>query len=234
MDFHPDDLAAFNRITGHSRVTDEVKETYALWKLAHDRNKGQGPLGMMMIPMLMSLGIHPPAEPARVGGKVDWTTVSVGHRVGVTTETGMKFGSFMGMRDYCLVAVKVDGDPMIRTYPPVKVALFAGTHAYDPTTPVPVPEERRDPRPPVAEVEEDHDLPTYRPEMDVPKEKDPPKLENKEWYALGAGTPLLVQTDDDLQPAKLVKVGPGDGELTVWVDGADAPSTILEAAVVGA
>jgi hypothetical protein len=29
-------------------------------------------------------------------------------------------------------------------------------------------------------------------------------------------------------------VGPGDGELTVWVDGADAPSTILEAAVVGA
>lgn len=224
MDFHPDDLAAFNRITGHSRIPDAVKEAYADWKLAYDRNKGQGPLGMFMVPLLMSLGIKPVPTTASPGGKVDWTTVPVGTRVVAMTETGPKFGEFMGMRDYSLLSIKVDGDPMRRMYPPVIVSIMGEANV-----PLPAP-----PATPEAVDEHEDDLPAYKSEMDAPELKEPPKMASKEWFGLPTGTPLLIQTEDDLQAAKLVKVGPGDGELTVWVDGADDPLTVLETAVVGA
>lgn len=227
---HPEDLDAFGRIAGHRTLTPEFEAEYGLWLKMYHRNKGQGGLGHMMIPLMRSMDIGPKAEAERTEGRIDWSKVQPMTRVLVQTDTGPRYGCYVGLRDYGVLAIRYDGDPMIRQAPPINVTLLADEPApLPPESPVDEPQRfvEGDPSAVVSEEE----IADYDPAEDTVSEADlpePPKFEDKEWYTRSPGSRVVVQNGDDTAEGQLVTIGPGDGQITVWLDEEDEQRTFAE------
>lgn len=238
---HPEDLDIFGRITGHRTLTPEFEEEYGLWLKMHHRNKGQGGIGSLMIPLMRSLDIGPKAEPKFTEERINWAAVQPMTRILAHTDTGPKMGRYVGLREYGILAVLYDGDPMVRNIEPTKVKLVTDE---EPGTAVPVVEEKEQedeapriieeaPPTPLTEIDELPEFNTAH-DPDPTGEVEPPKLDSAEWYRRAIGSPVLVQLKDDTAEGALVKIGPGDNELTVWLDGADEPEVFSETDVLAA
>lgn len=233
---HPDDLDVFGRITGHRTLTPEFEEEYAIWLKMHHRNKRQGGLGDLMIPLLRSLGIMPKSEEI-ARQKIDWAKVDLGRRVIVNTDTGPREGSYAGLRDFGILAIRYDNDPMLRHANPHQVVFVEDGIQALPVAP-PVKERIVEPQTAPTIADEPEEIEAYRPDRDDPDPmagtKDAPKLENKEWYKRATGSTVYVQAGVDTAEGQLVSVGPEDGKLTVWLEGADEQQVFDEADVYAA
>lgn len=230
---HPDDLDAFGRITGDRTLTPEFEAEYGIWLKMHHRNNGQRGLGSLMIPLMRHMGIGPKADPLRTEDRINWAAIQPMTRVLAQTDTGPKMGHYVGLREYGILAVLYDGDPVVRQIEPFKLSLVAPDAEVDVVTPPPAEPERHFPEAgppsPLTEVDE---IPDFIPEVHDPPKPDgtaePPKLENKEFYKTPTGSTVYVQNGPDTAEGKLVQIGPGDGEVTVWLEDGDEPQVFSE------
>jgi hypothetical protein len=216
---HPNDLDAFTRITKHGALTPEFEQTYMLWHAAQQRNNISGPLGPLMVPLLASLGMLPAPEIPKIEKVRDWTDIKLGSRVMVNDDPAPAPGTYLGLGSFGILHIRLDGNPMIREFPPHQVTLLPEEFAveYIPEHPG-VPDAQYAPDEHDGEFHNDEEFPTYHNGMDEPA-KEPPKVDKK-WLDMESGSPVKVKNGHKKQkPAEFVRIGPEDGQITVYLDG---------------
>lgn len=234
---HPDDLKALKVLTRHCGLPEGFEREYAQWLRMYHTAKGQGALGALMVPLLRSLGVTLP-DVQRTEDRVDWRKIKAGTRVQIRTDARELTGTFSNVSAYEQLGVFVDGDPYKRVFARSLVTLLP---TPEPEFVYEEPELARQPEP-LEEVPYSNETPELPDHQAVQAEAEqnadspetapaPPKMRSDHWMNVNRGARVLVEHDNDIADAAFVSLGPGDGEVTLWVDGAEDATVVKEEAV---
>lgn len=161
-----------------------------------------GPLGDdALIDMLRSLGYEITKPEAAVEVRIDWHLVPEGTEIEAKDEKGWRIGAFGGVVDDGLLVVLFPGDDYSYEFPRHNVRLAD------------VPEVQGDAEDPV--------VPSLSSALD---DRSPDIFESKAvvdpiFASLEAGHRCFVELDGDIVDGEFVEIGPGDHELSIYVDG---------------
>lgn len=222
----PQDLQAFEAITGHNRVPDGFEETYVNWLRMQHRMKWEGPLNLLMIPLCDKFGLTPPEDSILPGGAINWRAVQKGQRIAVHMDGGgIARGEFIAVGAANLVEVKLDGKDWHLEFKPHQVVL-------DNTLPTDIKVEESVRRQMEERILADNDmaplggddenfLPRFDPLAHAPQERSRPAMSDPKWYDAKPGDRLLVQQDGEEVDAEFVRLHGADVIVARLRDGDD-------------